>query len=261
MSSSGNNIVFIVVKHSVIIKGIERKLADKGYNVSEITDDFVKLYKLSLEADLFVLYIPENVFDDNLKQIKLSEICERIKMHGLNVIVIGEERSEEEITSQYPVLLEHLWINRPIDFDKFCAAVEETINDSESAKKKAENAGKEKKNILIVDDDHSYAGMVRIWIKDTYRANIVTDGMKAITYLLRNPVDLILLDYEMPIVDCPQVLQMLRQESVTANIPVVFLTGVSTKEEVGKVMQLKPAGYILKSATKEALLAYLEKKI
>ena len=71
----------------------------------------------------------------------------------------------------------------------------------------------------------------------------------------------ILLDYEMPVVDGPQVLQMLRQEPATQKIPVVFLTGVGTREGVERVMALKPDGYILKSTTKDKLLEYLGEKL
>lgn len=74
-------------------------------------------------------------------------------------------------------------------------------------------------------------------------------------------VDLILLDYEMPVVDGPQVLQMLRQEPATSNIPVIFLTGNGTKEAVARVMELKPDGYILKSTTRENLMKYLYGKL
>ena len=63
-----------------------------------------------------------------------------------------------------------------------------------------------------------------------------------------------MLDYEMPVVDGPQVFQMLRQEQSTKHIPVVFLTGVGTREGVERVMALKPDGYILKSTTRDSLL-------
>ncbi|MBP3231963.1 MAG: response regulator, partial [Anaerovibrio sp.] len=82
----------------------------------------------------------------------------------------------------------------------------------------------------------------------------VKSGMDAITFLLKTPVDLILLDYEMPVVDGPQVFQMLRQEQSAKHIPVVFLTGVGTREGVERVMALKPDGYILKSTTRDSLL-------
>ena len=65
----------------------------------------------------------------------------------------------------------------------------------------------------------------------------------------------------MPVVDGPQVLQMLREEPETANIPVIFLTGVGTKEAVQRVVSLKPDGYVLKTTTKEELLKFLKGKL
>ena len=56
-------------------------------------------------------------------------------------------------------------------------------------------------------------------------------------------------------------LQMLRQEPATAKIPVIFLTGVGTKDAVERVMALKPDGYVLKSTTRENLLKYLRGKV
>ena len=125
--------------------------------------------------------------------------------------------------------------------------------------------GGEDVEILIVDDDPAYAKMVREWIKYKYRVDIVTAGMQAISFLLKvkeeEPVDLILLDYEMPVVDGTQVLQMLRQEPATANIPVIFLTGNGNKDAVARVMELKPNGYLLKSTTRLDLVKYLDNKL
>ena len=59
--------------------------------------------------------------------------------------------------------------------------------------------------------------------------------------------DLVLLDYEMPIVDGPQVLSMMRAEREYKDIPVMFLTGKTDRESVMAVMSLKPAGCLLKT--------------
>jgi len=109
------------------------------------------------------------------------------------------------------------------------------------------------KNILIVDDDPDYAKMVKSWINEDYTVNIVTSGTQAIKYISKKKVDLILLDYEMPIVDGPQVFEMIKSEEDSKNIPVVFLTGNGTREGVLRVMQLEPAGYLLKGASKQEL--------
>jgi CheY-like chemotaxis protein len=103
--------------------------------------------------------------------------------------------------------------------------------------------------------------MVKEWIKDLYKTDIVTDGLQGIRFLMKKPVDLVLLDYEMPEVDGPMVLERLRQVPQTQDIPVVFLTGVGTKEHVARVMGLKPNGYILKTTTRENLLEYIKSKL
>ena len=55
--------------------------------------------------------------------------------------------------------------------------------------------------------------------------------------------------------------KMLRNEPEIKDIPVLFLTGIGTKDAVERVMTLKPDGYILKSTTREDLLGYLDKKL
>jgi len=69
---------------------------------------------------------------------------------------------------------------------------------------------------------------------------------------------MILLDYEMPVTSGPQVLEMIRSETRTGTIPVIFLTGKGDRESVVKVLALKPDGYLLKSTDKATLLKSLE---
>ena len=72
-----------------------------------------------------------------------------------------------------------------------------------------------------------------------------------------NKADLILLDYEMPVTSGPQVLEMLKSEKDTKDIPVMFLTGKSDKGSIVKVLELKPTGYLLKSIKREELIQKL----
>ena len=83
---------------------------------------------------------------------------------------------------------------------------------------------------------------------------MVTSGMRAIKWLGANKVDLILLDYEMPVTSGPQVLEMLRADDETKDIPVIFLTGNDNKESVMSVMNLKPQVYFLKTMPKDEFL-------
>ncbi|MBQ1469876.1 MAG: response regulator transcription factor [Schwartzia sp.] len=47
---------------------------------------------------------------------------------------------------------------------------------------------------------------------------------------------------------------MIRSEYKVDKIPVIFLTGKGDRESVMKVVSLKPDGYFLKSASRDALL-------
>ncbi len=246
-------IVIFLYQYSVVVKGIERRLADLGYEVEMITD-VTELVGKTASTNLFILYLPADIMEDRTKQVSIGQICDMVKKGERNLIILGEKKYHSELLERVTQLEAFAWYDRPVPADQFAEAVDMAIHN-----KGGVPAGK--KRVLIVDDDPSYAGMVREWIKEKYRADVVTAGMQAITFLLKNPVDMILLDYEMPVVDGPQVLQMLRQEPATAQIPVVFLTGNGTQEAVQRVMSLKPHGYILKSTTRENLLDFLKKRL
>ena len=87
---------------------------------------------------------------------------------------------------------------------------------------------------------------------------MANSGLQAIKWLGRNKVDLILLDHEMPVTSGPQVLEMLRSDEETRDIPVMFLTGKGDKDSVMAVVALRPEGYFLKNIKKDELLEKLQ---
>ena len=87
---------------------------------------------------------------------------------------------------------------------------------------------------------------------------MASNGVQAISYLAKNRADLILLDYEMPIANGPQVLSMLKNDSDTGQIPVMFLTGHGDRESVLSVVGLSPVDYLLKTIDKNSLLEKLK---
>ena len=91
-----------------------------------------------------------------------------------------------------------------------------------------------------------------------YDVTVVKSGMQAISYIGQHKPDLMLLDYEMPVTSGPQVMEMLRSEDSTKDIPIVFLTGKSDRDSVLSVMRLRPQGYLLKSTKKEDIIASID---
>ena len=111
---------------------------------------------------------------------------------------------------------------------------------------------------MIVDDDITYMRTVYEWLKGSYHVGMASSGVQAISYLAKNKADLILLDYEMPIANGPQVLSMLKNDSDTGQIPVMFLTGHGDKESVMSVVGLSPVNYLLKTIDQKTLLEKLD---
>lgn len=252
-----DKVVIILFQYSVVVKGIENRLKEMGYEVYILNGKFDLVSTYAPDTSLFITYLPGDITDDDWKMNNLLRISENVINGGSQMIILGESTFHAELLQKLPDIEAFEWVNKPVDMGHFSETVEKLINER--------NNPSARKRILIVDDDPSYAKMVREWIKDDYRVDIVTAGMQAISFLLKvkedEKVDLILLDYEMPVVDGPQVLQMLRQEPETSKIPVIFLTGIGTKEAVSRVMELKPSGYVLKSTSREDLLLYLRKKV
>ena len=251
------NIVMLMFQPSVVARGLEKKLAELGNNVTPVIGDLREVTLYFDTADLFIFSLPTMIAEDSAELETLRFVCDLIIQKRLKMILVGEKELYHDLERVYHDVYRFSWVSRPVETQELLDAVDSAMHFGIQSDVK--------KRILIVDDDPEYAKVVKSWVKDHYKVDIVTAGMQAISFLLRLPenekVSLILLDYEMPVVNGPQVLQMLRQDPATAGIPVIFLTGVDTRDAVARVMGLKPDGYILKSATREDLLNYLHKKL
>ena len=110
-----------------------------------------------------------------------------------------------------------------------------------------------KKKVLVVDDSGLMRQAIKQLLEKDYEVGLAQSGMAAIRSITLNRPDLVLLDYEMPVCDGRQVLDMIRAEEETADIPVIFLTGRGDKESIQKIVPLKPAGYLLKTMKPEEI--------
>ena len=104
-----------------------------------------------------------------------------------------------------------------------------------------------KKKIIVVDDSEFLRSKIIKLLEADYDVIEADSSISAIKKIAVNRPDLVILDYEMPVCDGLQTLEMIRSDADIANIPVIFLTGKGDRESVQKAMSLKPEGYLLKS--------------
>ena len=80
------------------------------------------------------------------------------------------------------------------------------------------------KCILVVDDSTTNLKFVESVLKDTYKLILVKSGEKALQYLVKNTVDLVLLDILMPEMDGFETFEKIKSLELNRDVPVVFLT-------------------------------------
>ncbi len=103
-----------------------------------------------------------------------------------------------------------------------------------------------KRKVLVVDDSPTMRQALKNLLCEDYDVSLARSGTAAIRCMILDKPDLVLLDYEMPVCDGQQVLEMIRSEETMADIPIIFLTGRADPETVKKLVALKPDGYLVK---------------
>lgn len=116
----------------------------------------------------------------------------------------------------------------------------------------------EPRHILVVDDSVVVLRTISSVLNGLFKVSVAKSGAAAISFLAKEHPDLILLDYQMPVCDGLQTLEMIRAEEDYKDVPVFFLTGVDDADLVKRAMALKPEGYILKSAGTDLLISKIE---
>ncbi|MBQ4100354.1 MAG: response regulator [Oscillospiraceae bacterium] len=115
--------------------------------------------------------------------------------------------------------------------------------------------------VLAVDDVAFQLRALNEVLKDEYDVMIATSAAKALTMIAKRIPDIILLDYEMPICDGKQTMQMIREIYEAKDVPIVFLTAHADIDHIKSVLDLKPAGYLVKPVKGDVLKAEIRKHL
>lgn len=243
MNDQNSRIIILSAKETFLVRVMIQKTKEAGIDCEFVYWSLDNINAKIEGAGLVVLYMDEG---EQPQKDALRFLIDKMTDEGIQIIVIGEKMDVLDICDNIPGDLIYKVFQRPINNAEYVETVKDLFQKI--------NAGEYKKSILIVDDDPGYLNLVRDWLKGTYKVSMANSGLQAIKMLGKNKVDLILLDHEMPVTSGPQVLEMLRSDAETKDIPVMFLTGKGDKESVMAVLALRPEGYFLKNISKEELL-------
>ena len=239
------NILMIMETSSFLARNIAEQLEDLNYNVDSVEMDIHMISEQKNNYEAIFLYTES---DTDVKAKEVIYIRDKAIEENIPVFYLGDDA--EDVKKIIPEHVLKSVFKRPIDVKVTAKIVDEYIKDY----------GKHvKKKVLVVDDSGAMLRNVKGWLGEKYNVILANSGTMAIKYLATDRPDLVLLDYEMPVIDGRQVLEMIRTETEFRDIPVIFLTSKNDRESILKVMELKPEGYLLKTMEPERIVEEVDK--
>ena len=231
-------ILFIAEKKSMIANALIGALEQASFQVTQAKSNVTEISRIVGSGtdvpEIWLLYLQGT--DTRLSDV-LSYIRDQIEEHNIRFFVIGTQEEISENLRDFPPQDLRGSFVRPFRSD-------EVVDRMTMEAMKVQSLS-ESKRILVVDDDATMLRTMKDMLSGRYRVYTANSGMNALQMLAHTEVDLVLLDYEMPVIKGPQILEMIRSETHTRDIPVMFLTSKNDRESIIQVMSLNPVNYLL----------------
>lgn len=240
------NILFISEAQNFLVTAMIKSLKEAHFDVTTAEPDMVEISLIQDIPDIYVVYLEGdlNKFNGTLKYLKKLVTDEG---HDRVLYLIGNPMEIEAAFEVYPKTLVSGAFSRPVNIQDVIKKLNLLVT--------SEAGGiPGRKKILVVDDDGVMLRTMKIWLSKKYEVYMANSGLNALQFLSSNHVDLILLDYEMPVASGLQIFEMLKNDANLSSIPVIFLTSKDDKETVMKVLAAGPEKYLLKSSEPDSLL-------
>jgi len=112
-------------------------------------------------------------------------------------------------------------------------------------------------NILIVDSNSYMRRITRMMLMNLGAKSVIEapDGLEALEMIRTCDPDVMLLDWEMPVLDGMEVLRIVRSPGVfpRPNLPIIMLTGRGQRSQVVKALRAGAHEYLVKPTSPKAL--------
>lgn len=103
-----------------------------------------------------------------------------------------------------------------------------------------------KQSVLIIDDSPLIVKILKDMLKSDYTVFSAFTGQDGLTMAMENMPDLIILDIVMAPMDGYEICRQLKANTITKNIPVIFITALNEMEDEKKGLEIGAIDYITK---------------
>ncbi len=118
-----------------------------------------------------------------------------------------------------------------------------------------------KARLLVVDDQPINIQVMHQIFAGQYQIFMATSGQQALDFCRRTPPDLVLLDVVMPGMDGYEVCTTLKADSVTSNIPVIFVTAHTEAAQITRGLEVGAVDFISKPVNPAVVRARVKSQL
>jgi CheY-like chemotaxis protein len=116
---------------------------------------------------------------------------------------------------------------------------------------------KDKKKILLVDDNHDILDLLEVFLYDDFEITSVLNGFEGLKIAEEILPDLIITDIMMPVMDGIKFLNNLRKKPKVAGVPVIAVTSFAKKLNIKSLLNMGFNGVVSKPFSREEILAVI----
>lgn len=258
----------LIIEDEKTLSGLLReKLVGAGYRVNEAHNGKEGLARISEEKpDLVLLDIlmPEVSGFDVLENLSGSGVIKT-----LPVIIISNSGQPVEIDKALALGVKDYLIKVEFTPQEVLEKVYKQIGEGSEAKVNNSNgsdskdavdegyAVKEESSsdkmadlgnyILLVEDDKFLSGLLFKKLSQEFKVEVAGNGAEAFNKIKGGIPRLVLLDLMLPDIDGFKILEILKNDDRTKNIPVLILSNLGQKEDQDRSLSLGADGYMIKA--------------
>lgn len=203
-------------------------------------------------VDIILLDVDMPIMDgfSTLEQLRNIEKCINVP-----VILVTGKTDKHTIFNSYIMGVDG-YLAKPVSKDVLI----NKINEVYQVKEFRDN----KKTVLMIDDDMPYLKQLNSMLSEHYNVIMINSAKLALDYLLTHTPDAILLDYQMPLYNGANVMNMIQKNTLSDNkkpIPVIILSGALDREALQECYAYNPFAYLVKPVSKDVLIENIEQAL
>ncbi|MBF0309423.1 MAG: response regulator [Magnetococcales bacterium] len=210
--------------------------------------------------DLLLLDVRMPVMDG----FRLVECWRAAHLPGMPIMMLTSDHKEAHLRRCEELGVEHYLI-KPIRRFEMARAIEKGLHLRQGGgvtTKSPEIPSLENllrpKQVLLVDDSEDNRLLIQTYLKDTpCTLHVAEDGAAALEKMRDTPLDLVLMDVQMPVMDgytATRIWRRLEQERGLARLPILALTAYALTEDIAHSMESGCDAHLAKPIKKKALL-------